>query len=157
VLTVQEAIFNPRLGLHPQRDRPAEAYVNGEVHTTVRELLESLETRIKGTYVSVEPFNLFRYLDEQAFRFNERKDDDSGGSRIIKGIVAVAYLQGPHLLGVAANVLKKAPTKRPADVAPMIRWHDGPLNDGLRRVLAARKHDAKHQRPEATLKRRQRR
>jgi hypothetical protein len=28
--------------------------------------------------VSVEPFHLFRYLDEQAFRFNERKDNDSG-------------------------------------------------------------------------------
>jgi len=27
----------------------------------------------KGTYVSVEPFHLFRYLDEQAFRYNNRK------------------------------------------------------------------------------------
>lgn len=34
----------------------------------------------KGTYVSVEPYHLFRYLDEQTFRFNERKDErgDSG-------------------------------------------------------------------------------
>jgi hypothetical protein len=31
---------------------------------------------IKGTYVSVEPFHLFRYLDEEAFRFNERKITD---------------------------------------------------------------------------------
>ena len=30
---------------------------------------------IKGTYVSVEPFHMFRYLDEQPFRFNERFGD----------------------------------------------------------------------------------
>lgn len=33
---------------------------------------------IKGTYVSVDPFHLFRYLDEQAFRFNERTENDLG-------------------------------------------------------------------------------
>jgi len=33
-----------------------------------------LERPHRGTYVSVEPFHLFLYLDEQAFRFNERKD-----------------------------------------------------------------------------------
>jgi len=37
-----------------------------------------LKRGLKGTYVSVEPFHLFRYLDEQAFRFNERKTDDGG-------------------------------------------------------------------------------
>jgi len=37
-----------------------------------------LKRSIKGTYVSVEPFHLFRYLDEQAFRFNERADNDAG-------------------------------------------------------------------------------
>jgi len=31
-----------------------------------------LKRSIKGTYVSVEPFHLFRYVDEQAFRFNNR-------------------------------------------------------------------------------------
>jgi hypothetical protein len=34
---------------------------------------------ISGTYVSVEPFHLFRYLDEQMFRFNNRKDLDDAG------------------------------------------------------------------------------
>ena len=29
---------------------------------------------IRGTYVSVEPFHLYRYLNEQCFRFNFRKD-----------------------------------------------------------------------------------
>jgi hypothetical protein len=31
---------------------------------------------IRGTYVSIEPFHLFRYLDEQAYRFNERSEHD---------------------------------------------------------------------------------
>ena len=33
-----------------------------------------LKRGINGTYVSVEAFHLFRYLDEQAFRYNNRKD-----------------------------------------------------------------------------------
>jgi transposase-like protein len=57
----------------------AEAYVDGQIHTNGCENFWSLLKRsIKGTYVSVEPFHLFRYLDEQAFRFNERKDNDAG-------------------------------------------------------------------------------
>src|SRR3989441_7606015 len=52
----------------------AVAYVNGEVHTNGMENFWSLLKRgLKGTYVSVEPFHLFRYLDEQTFRFNNRK------------------------------------------------------------------------------------
>lgn len=57
----------------------AESYVEGNVHTNGMENFWSLLKRcIKGTYVSVEPFHLFRYLDEQTFRFNERKDNDQG-------------------------------------------------------------------------------
>ncbi len=57
----------------------AEAYVDGNVHTNGCENFWSLLKRaIKGTYVSVEPFHLFRYLDEQAFRFNERACNDAG-------------------------------------------------------------------------------
>ncbi len=57
----------------------AEAYVEGNVHTNGLENFWSLLKRgIKGTYVSVEPFHLFRYLDEQAFRYNERGDKDMG-------------------------------------------------------------------------------
>lgn len=33
-----------------------------------------LKRGIAGTYVSVESFHLFRYLDEQSFRYNNRKD-----------------------------------------------------------------------------------
>jgi transposase-like protein len=50
-----------------------EAYVDGNVHTNGMENFWSLLKRgINGTYVSVEPFHLFRYVDEQAFRFNNR-------------------------------------------------------------------------------------
>lgn len=50
-------------------------YVDGRVHTNGLENFWSLLKRgISGTYVSVEPFHLFRYLDEQTFRYNNRKD-----------------------------------------------------------------------------------
>ena len=51
------------------------AYVDGNVHTNGMENFWSLLKRgINGTYVSVEPYHLFRYVDEQAFRFNNRQD-----------------------------------------------------------------------------------
>lgn len=57
--------------------RHAEYYVDGAVHTNGIENFWSLLKRgIKGTYVSVEPFHMFRYIDEQAFRFNERSHND---------------------------------------------------------------------------------
>jgi hypothetical protein len=66
----------------------AECYAKGHVHTNGLQNFWSLLKRgIKGTYVSVEPFHLFRYLDEQAFRFNERKDNDAG--RFVKVVAGV--------------------------------------------------------------------
>jgi transposase-like protein len=66
----------------------AESYVRGKVHTNGLENFWSLLKRaIKGTYVSVEPFHLFRYLDEQAFRYNARKTDD--GSRFCRVLAAI--------------------------------------------------------------------
>lgn len=72
----------------------AEAYVNGNVHTNGIENYWSLLKRgIKGTYVSVEPFHLFRYLDEQAYRFNNRQElDDSG-----RFDLAVSQIAGKRL------------------------------------------------------------
>jgi transposase-like protein len=58
----------------------ASQYVDGRVHTNGLENFWSLLKRgISGTYVSVEPFHLFRYLDEQMFRYNNRKDLDDAG------------------------------------------------------------------------------
>jgi len=67
----------------------AEAYVDGQVHTNGCENFWSLLKRaLKGTYVAVEPFHLFRYLDEQAFRFNMRKMTDAERfSDVVCGIV----------------------------------------------------------------------
>lgn len=66
----------------------AEMYVNGNVHTNGCENFWSLLKRaIKGTYVSIEPFHLFRYLDEQCFRFNERGGSDQ--ARFFLALVGV--------------------------------------------------------------------
>jgi hypothetical protein len=47
-----------------------------------------LKRGIKGTYVSVEPFHLFRYLDEQVYTFNNRKMTDAERFDLaVKGIV----------------------------------------------------------------------
>ena len=55
----------------------AVAYVDGRVHTNGLENFWSLLKRsINGTYVSLEPFHLFRYLDERTFRYNHRKLND---------------------------------------------------------------------------------
>jgi hypothetical protein len=60
----------------------AEAYVRGTVHTNGLENFWSLLKRaIKGTYVSIEPFHLFRYLDEEAYRFNTRQGEGRGALR----------------------------------------------------------------------------
>jgi transposase-like protein len=56
----------------------AEAYVNGQIHTNGLENFWSLLKRgLNGTYISVEPFHLFRYVDEQVFRYNHRKLTDA--------------------------------------------------------------------------------
>ena len=53
-------------------------YLNGRVHTNGLENFGSLLKRgIHGRYVSIEPFHLFRYLDEQTFRYNNRKNTDA--------------------------------------------------------------------------------
>jgi transposase-like protein len=67
----------------------AEKYADGVVHTNGLENYWALLKRaLKGTYVSAMPFHLFRYLDEQAFRFNERANDDAGRFLLgLKGIL----------------------------------------------------------------------
>jgi len=72
----------------------AECYVKGKVHTNGLENFWSLLKRsIKGTYVSVEPFHLFRYLDEQTFRFNTRKVKD--GARSLHPLLATSASGSP--------------------------------------------------------------
>jgi hypothetical protein len=53
--------------------------VNGNCHTnTVENYWALLKRGLHGTYISVEPYHLFRYLDEQTFRYNNRKDMNDG-------------------------------------------------------------------------------
>ncbi|MGA2436088.1 MAG: IS1595 family transposase [Bryobacteraceae bacterium] len=72
-------------------------YVNGNVHTNGMENFWGLLKRgIHGTYVSVEPYHLFRYIDEQAFRFNHRTDmSDSDRFRL-----AISHIVGKRLTWV---------------------------------------------------------
>jgi transposase-like protein len=66
----------------------AEAYVDGQIHTNSMENFWSLlKLALKGTYVAVEPFHLFRYLGEQSFRFNNRKMTDA--SRFATALVGI--------------------------------------------------------------------
>jgi transposase-like protein len=81
-------------GLESDYDRQvidhAVEYARGTVHTNGLENFWSLLKRsIRGTYVSVEPFHLFRYLDEQAFRFNHRKDEDGDRGRFLTAIAGI--------------------------------------------------------------------
>src|SRR5258708_39123257 len=80
------------MGLRPNTRRSvvdhAVEYVSGNVHTNGMENFWSLVKRqLHGTYISVEPFHLFRYIDEQAFRFNNRKMTD--GERFDIGVPAI--------------------------------------------------------------------
>jgi transposase-like protein len=77
-------------------------YVNGNIHTNGCENFWSLLKRgIRGTYVSVEPYHLFRYVDEQAFRFNNRKLTDSERFDIVMGQIVGKRLTYKELIGSA--------------------------------------------------------
>ena len=66
----------------------AVTYAEGAVHTNGMENFWSLLKRgLKGTYVSVTPFHLERFVDEQAYRFNERGNND--GERFLKALCQV--------------------------------------------------------------------
>ncbi len=79
-------------------------YVNDKIHTNGMENFWSLLKRgISGTYVSVEPFHLFRYLDEQSFRYNNRKDmNDQARFEAAMQNVAGKRLTYNELIGLGA-------------------------------------------------------
>lgn len=83
----------------------SEAYMNGHVHTNGLENFWSLLKRsIHGTYVSVQPFHLFRYLDEQAFKFNNRRDmNDAERFALTMGGVTGKRLTYKALIGDKAS------------------------------------------------------
>lgn len=73
-------------------------YVRGQVHTNGIENFWSLLKRgLSGTYVSVEPFHLDAYVDEQAFRFNNRKTKDNTLEDSDRFVLAVSQIAGKRL------------------------------------------------------------
>jgi transposase-like protein len=73
-------------------------YVRGEVHTNGIENFWSLLKRgLKGTYVSVEPFHLTRYVDEQVFRFNNRATKDNPLTDADRFMLAASQISGKRL------------------------------------------------------------
>jgi len=90
----------------------ATKYVDGKIHTNGLENFWSLLKRgLKGTYVSVEPFHLFRYLDEQSFRYNNRAtpekpmNDADRFELAMSGIVGrrVTFAEVTGKVGLTAN------------------------------------------------------
>lgn len=80
----------------------AEAYVDGQVHTNGLENFWSLLKRgLHGTYISVEPFHLFRYLDEQVYRYNTRHASDSDRFLGVLSLVAGRGISYKELIGKA--------------------------------------------------------
>lgn len=73
-------------------------YVSGKVHTNGLENFWSLLKRgISGTYVSVEPFHLFRYLDEQSYRYNNRATKDNPLNDSDRFVLAASRIVGKRL------------------------------------------------------------
>jgi transposase-like protein len=75
-----------------------EGYVNGRIHTNGLENFWSLLKRgLHGTYVAVEPFHLFRYVDEQAFRYNNRATKDNPLNDYDRFHLALSQIVGKRL------------------------------------------------------------
>jgi hypothetical protein len=75
-----------------------ENYVSGRVHTNGLENFWSLLKRgLNGTYVAVEPFHLFRYVDEQAFRYNNRATKDNPLTDADRFHLALSQIAGKRL------------------------------------------------------------
>jgi transposase-like protein len=86
-------------------------YVNGKIHTNGMENFWSLLKRgLNGTYISVEPYHLFRYVDEQAFRYNNRKEmDDFDRFRL-----AMSHIVGKRLTWNRLTGKETAESREPA-------------------------------------------
>jgi hypothetical protein len=80
-------------------------YVDGMIHTNGMENFWSLTKRtLGGTYISVEPFHLFRYLSEQEFRYNNRGNKenpihDGDRFRLAMSLIVGKRLTYSHLTG----------------------------------------------------------
>ena len=78
----------------------AEKYVRGKIYTNgIENFWTLLKRSLKGTYVSVEPFHLFRYVVEQEFRFNTREGSDQDRFLEALGNIGERYISYKELTG----------------------------------------------------------
>ena len=84
--------------IHHHINHSEKLYVMGDVHTqTIEGFWSLLKRALGGTYVSVEPFRLFRYLDEQSFRFNNRATKDNPLNDADRFSVVLSQVSGKRL------------------------------------------------------------
>jgi transposase-like protein len=102
VYTDTHTTYRPGIGeqfTHQTIDH-AERYVDGQIHTNGLENFWSLLKRgLHGTYVSVEPFHLFRYLDERVFTYNLRERSDYGRFKAVLSAVSGRRVTYAELTG----------------------------------------------------------
>jgi transposase-like protein len=73
-------------------------YVNGQVHTQgIENFWALLKRSLGGTYISVEPFHLDRYVDEQAFRYNNRATKDNPLTDADRFALVLSQISGKRL------------------------------------------------------------
>jgi len=73
-------------------------YVNGQIHTNgIENFWSCLKRSLGGTYISVEPFHLDRYIDEQAYRFNNRATKDNPLTDLDRFMGVLAQITGKRL------------------------------------------------------------
>ena len=98
----------------------AEKYVDGQIHTNGLENFWSLLKRsLGGTYVSVRPFHLFRYLDEQTYRYNRREMADGERVQHLLGGIEGKRLTWKELTGKKIELMKPLPrSPRPLPMGP---------------------------------------
>jgi transposase-like protein len=76
----------------------ANEYVRGQVHTQgIENFWALLKRGLHGTYISVEPFHLFRYIDEQAFRYEHRATKDKPYTNADRFAIALTQIAGKRL------------------------------------------------------------
>ena len=76
----------------------AEEYVRGVVHTNgIEDCWSLLKRGLSGTYISVAPFHLFRYIDEQAFRYEHRATTDKPYTNADRFAIALTQIAGKRL------------------------------------------------------------
>lgn len=84
-------------------------YAKGAVHTNGMENFWSLLKRgLKGTYISVKGWHLEKYIDEQAFRFNTRKDTDADRFLAALRLATGRRLTYEELIGAHAEDIVQA-------------------------------------------------